>query len=78
MIAEKEQSHRSATVHYEAAWKYSGKSKPNIAYKLAYNHMKTKRYADAIDICNQVLQLHPDYPMIRKDILDKCRNNLKL
>lgn len=78
MIAEKDQTHRQATGHYEAAWKYSGKSKPNIAYKLAYNHMKTKRYADAIEICNQVLKIHPDYPMIRKDILDKCRNNLKL
>lgn len=76
-ISEKEQSYRSAAIHYDSAWRFCGKSKPAIGYKLAYNHMKTKHYADAIDICQQVLKLHPDYPSIKKDILDKCRNNLK-
>ncbi|XP_053697755.1 tetratricopeptide repeat protein 21B-like [Sabethes cyaneus] len=77
LISEKEQNYRMATVHYESAWKFCAKSKPNIAYKLAFNYMKTKRYADAVDICQQVLKIHPDYPSIKKDILDKCRNNLK-
>jgi tetratricopeptide repeat protein 21B len=76
-IAEKEQQYRQAAVHYTSAWTLSGKSKPHIGYKLAFNHMKNKRFADAIDICQQVLKMHPDYPSIRKDILDKCRNNLK-
>lgn len=76
-ISEKEQSYRSAAIHYDAAWRFGGKSKPAIGYKLAYNHMKTKNYADAIDVCQQVLKLHPDYPAIKKDILDKCRNNLR-
>ncbi|KFB41795.1 AGAP000136-PA-like protein [Anopheles sinensis] len=74
---EKEQNYRAAAAYYDSAWRYCGKSKPNIGYKLAFNHMKNKRYADAIDICQQVLKLHPDYPSIRKDILEKCRNNLK-
>ncbi|XP_055541465.1 tetratricopeptide repeat protein 21B-like [Wyeomyia smithii] len=77
LVSEKEQNYRMASVHYELAWKFCAKSKPNIAYKLAFNYMKTKRYADAVDICQQVLKAHPDYPSIKKDILDKCRNNLK-
>ncbi|GAB0090491.1 Tetratricopeptide repeat [Sergentomyia squamirostris] len=77
MIAEKEQVYRSAATHYDAAWRYGGKSKPTIGYKLAYHCMKCKRYPDAIDVCQQVLKLHPDFSMIRKDILDKCRNNLR-
>lgn len=76
-IAEKEQSFKSAAMHYESAWKYSGKSKPNIAHKLAYNDMKSKRYADAIDVCQQVLKIFPDYPSV-KEILEKSRNNLKM
>lgn len=76
-ICEKDQSYRQAAVNYDSAWKFGGKSKPSIGYKLAYNHMKTKRYADAIDVCQQVLKLHPDYSAIKKDILDKCRNNLR-
>lgn len=76
-VAEKDQSFKIAAVNYDAAWKYSGKSKPNIGYKLAYSYMKSKNYADAIDTCQQVLKNHPDYPSLKKDILDKCRNNLK-
>ncbi|XP_055585953.1 tetratricopeptide repeat protein 21B-like [Uranotaenia lowii] len=77
LISEKEQNYRNAALQYDFAWKCSGKSKPNIGYKLAFNYMKIKRFADAIDICQQVLKIHPDYPSIKKDILDKSRNNLK-
>lgn len=76
-IAEKEQSFRSAAVHYEQAWKYCGKQRPSIAHKLAYNNMKSKKFADAIDVCQQILKLYPDYPSV-KEILDKSRNNLKM
>ncbi|XP_035914801.1 tetratricopeptide repeat protein 21B-like isoform X3 [Anopheles stephensi] len=75
---EKEQNYRAAAMYYDSAWRYCGKLKPNIGYKLAFNYMKNKRYADAIDICQQVLKIHPEYPSIRKDILEKCRNNLKM
>ncbi|KAL9899857.1 tetratricopeptide repeat protein 21B-like [Glossina fuscipes fuscipes] len=76
-IAEKSQQYRDAAKRYENAWNYCGRSKPHIGYKLAYNHMKTRCFANAIEICQQVLKLHPDYTIIRKDILDKCRNNLR-
>ncbi|XP_059219458.1 tetratricopeptide repeat protein 21B [Stomoxys calcitrans] len=76
-IAEKSQLYRDASKHYRNAWNCYGKSKPHIGYKLAYNFMKTKQYAEAIEICQQVLKLHSDYGIIRKDILDKCRNHLR-
>lgn len=76
-ISEKEQSYRQAAINYDYAWKYGGKSKPQIGYKLAYNHMKIKSYADAVSVCQEVLKVHPDYVAIKKDIMDKCRNNLR-
>lgn len=76
-IAEKEQRYKEATQYYESAWKYGGKTNPSIGYKLAYNFMKCKRFADAIDVSNQVLKIHPDYPKIKKDIYDKSLNNLR-
>lgn len=77
IVAEKEQNYRTAAVNYESAWRHTGKTNPAIGYKLAYNHMKSKRYADAIDVCQQVLKIHPDYPSIKKDIMDKARMNLR-
>ncbi|XP_032335495.1 tetratricopeptide repeat protein 21B isoform X1 [Camelus ferus] len=46
-------------------------------YKLAFNYLKAKRFVDAIDVCHQVLEAHPSYPKIRKDILDKARTSLR-
>ncbi|XP_023169714.2 tetratricopeptide repeat protein 21B-like [Drosophila hydei] len=76
-IAEKLQSYGDAAKQYQKAWDSCGHSKPHIGYKLALNNMKKKQYADAVNICQQVLKLHPDYNIIRKDILEKCRNNLR-
>ena len=47
-------------------------------YKLAFNYMKAKRFVDAIDVSHNVLEKHPDYPRIRKEILDKCRGSIRV
>lgn len=49
-----------------------------VGFKLAFNHLKAKWYVGAIDVCHQVLQKHPDYPKIRKEILDKARVALRV
>lgn len=74
---EKDQSYRDAAFNYEQAWNYTNGNNVTIGYKLAYNYMKAKHYSKAIDICQQILDNHPDYSKIRKDIMDKCLNNIK-
>lgn len=76
-IMEKEQSFRDAALNYEMAWKYGNQTNPTIGYKLAFNYLKAKRYVDAIDVCHKVLDAHPNYPRMRKDILDKSRSALR-
>ncbi|XP_047136983.1 tetratricopeptide repeat protein 21B isoform X1 [Hydra vulgaris] len=73
-IMEKEQNYREASIKYEKAWKYSNESNPAIGYRLAFNYLKSQRYVDAINICNQVLDKYSNYPKIKKDILDKARS----
>lgn len=76
-IAEKEQNYREAAARYAQAWKFGGKSKLSMGCKLAYCNLKSKLYADAVDACNEVLKQSPDYPRIKKDILEKAINNLR-
>ncbi|KAM6178880.1 tetratricopeptide repeat protein 21B [Rhynchocyon petersi] len=76
-IMEKEQAYSDAALNYEMAWKYGNQTNPAIGYKLAFNYLKGKKYVDAIDVCHQVLEVHPSYPKIRKDILDKARTSLR-
>ncbi|XP_006124853.2 tetratricopeptide repeat protein 21B isoform X3 [Pelodiscus sinensis] len=76
-IMEKEQAYKDAAVNYEMAWKYGNQTNPTIGYKLAFNYLKAKRYVEAIDICHKVLKAHPNYPKIRKEILDKARASLR-
>uniref|UniRef100_A0A8C0BR62 Tetratricopeptide repeat protein 21B n=1 Tax=Buteo japonicus TaxID=224669 RepID=A0A8C0BR62_9AVES len=76
-IMEKEQAYKDAALNYEMAWKYGNQMNPTIGYKLAFNYLKGKRYVDAIDVCHKVLEAHPNYPKIRKEILDKARASLR-
>ncbi|XP_053925201.1 tetratricopeptide repeat protein 21B isoform X2 [Cuculus canorus] len=76
-IMEKEQAYKDAAINYEMAWKYGNQTNPTIGYKLAFNYLKGKRYVDAIDVCHKVLKAHPNYPKIRKEILDKARTSLR-
>ncbi|CAG5865561.1 unnamed protein product [Menidia menidia] len=76
-IMEKEQAFRDAALNYELAWKYGNRTNPTIGYKLAFNYLKAKRHVDAIDVCHKVLAAHPNYPKMRKEILDKARAALR-
>ncbi|XP_014823388.1 PREDICTED: tetratricopeptide repeat protein 21B-like [Poecilia mexicana] len=76
-IMEKDQAFRDAALNYEMAWKYGNQKNPAIGYKLAFNYLKAKRYVEAIDVCHKVLAAHPDYPKMRKEILDKARAALR-
>lgn len=74
---EKEQSYRDAAMNYEIAWSHTNNNNPAVGYKLAFNYMKAKRYVDAIDVATVLLSTYPDYPKVKKDILEKCRASLK-
>ncbi|CAH3123731.1 unnamed protein product [Pocillopora meandrina] len=76
-IMEKEQAYKDAAKNYENAWIYGNQNNPTIGYRLAFNYLKAKRLVDAIDVCHKVLSHHPNYPKIRKEILDKARAALR-
>lgn len=77
LIMEKEQAYRDASENYENAWNFMNQSSSSIGYKLAFNYLKAKRYVEAIDVCHKVLKKDPNYPKIKKDILDKARQSLR-
>ncbi|KND02289.1 uncharacterized protein SPPG_02764 [Spizellomyces punctatus DAOM BR117] len=76
-IMEKEASFKDAADHYEIAWQLDREANPAMGYKLAFNYMKAKKHVEAIDVCHKVLKLYPDYPKMRKEILDKARASLR-
>lgn len=47
-------------------------------YKLAFNYMKAKRHIEAINISHKVLAQNPNYPRMRKDILEKARASIRV
>ncbi|KAJ3295051.1 Tetratricopeptide repeat protein 21B [Borealophlyctis nickersoniae] len=77
-IMEKEASYKDAAEHYESAWRLEGETNPAMGYKLAFNYMKAKRFVEAIDVCHRVLGTHPDYPKMRKEILERARSGLRM
>jgi len=72
-IMENEQSYKDAAEYYENAWKYDSETTAAVGYKLAFNYLKAKEYIKTIDVCHKVLKMYPNYPRIRKDILEKAQ-----
>ena len=77
LVNEKENRSAEAAEHYEQAWKFAQKSSAVIGYKLAFNYLKSSRYVDAIDVASTVVKKFPDYPKIKKDIVDKARSLIR-
>ncbi|KAJ0406797.1 hypothetical protein ATCC90586_000850 [Pythium insidiosum] len=72
LIMEKEQSYIDAAECYQEAWTCEGEASASIGFKLAFNFLKAKKFVLAVDVCHKVLDQYPDYPKIRKEILEKA------
>jgi len=77
LIMMKEEAYSDAAEKYEQAWIFMNESSPSVGYKLALTYLKAKRYVEAIEVCHKVLKQQPEYPKIRKDILDKARASIR-
>ncbi|XP_049870383.1 tetratricopeptide repeat protein 21B-like [Pectinophora gossypiella] len=76
-LAEKEQNYKGAAHNFDNAWNHSGKSDLAVGYKLAHSYLKLKKYPECIVVCRHILKSHPDYPKIRKEIMEKAKTNLR-
>jgi tetratricopeptide repeat protein 21B len=70
---EKNHSYPDAISFYENAWKSLKEASPAVGYRLAYTYLKDKRHIEAITVCQKILSISPNYPKIKKDILEKAR-----
>ena len=77
IILEKEYAYKDAADKYFKAWKLGNKTDPQLGFRLAFNYLKAKRNVEAIDVCHKVLENTPDFPKIRKEILEKAQASLR-
>ncbi|CAH2991716.1 unnamed protein product [Chilo suppressalis] len=76
-LSEKEQNYKSAAQNYDSAWQHGGKTDLAVGYKLAHSYLKLKKYPECIVVSRHILKVHPDYPKIKKEILEKAKTNLR-
>lgn len=77
LIKEMEKSYTEAAEHYDKAFKMSNNKNANVGFRLAFNYLKANRYVDTIDVGKEILKVHPDYPKLKTEIIDKARSMLK-
>ncbi|KAH7731473.1 tetratricopeptide repeat protein 21A isoform X1 [Aphelenchoides avenae] len=77
-LREREQKFADAAANYEGAWRLCRQRNPAIGYKLAYNYLKCRKLFDCIEVCHIILRQFPNYPKIKKEILDKARANIRI
>jgi len=72
LVKEKDMDYQHAADCYLKAWKLEFEASAAAGFKLAFCYLKCKRYVEAIDVCETVLEQYPDYPRIREEILKKA------
>lgn len=77
IVMEKEGAYEDAASHYAHAFQLQNESSAPLGFKLGFNYLKAAKFVSAIDVCHKVLALYPDYPRIRRDILDRARESLR-
>lgn len=59
------------------AWKLEFEASASVGFKLAFTRLKCRQFVQAIDVCEAVLALYPDYPRIGEEILKKAQHSLR-
>ncbi|KEP65153.1 UNVERIFIED_CONTAM: tetratricopeptide repeat-containing protein [Hammondia hammondi] len=77
MCAEKRGQYHEAADHYGKAWRLADERNLTVGYRLADSLLKAKQPVKAITACHAVLRQKPDFPKIRKEVLDKARRDLR-
>ncbi|VDD93632.1 unnamed protein product [Enterobius vermicularis] len=77
-VHEQGQRWSDAAANYEMAWQLTNRQQPAIGFKLAFCYLKAKKLFDCIDVCHQVLASYPNYPTLKKNIMDKARSLIRI
>eukprot|EP01041_Mallomonas_annulata_P001871 gene1871-3629_t len=77
LAMERDVDYEHASDCYEKAWLLEFEASAPVGFKLAFSLLKCKRYVAAIDVCEKVLSLYPDYPRIKEEILRKAQMALR-
>jgi hypothetical protein len=48
-----------------------------VGFKLAFSYLKCRKFVEAIDVCERVLSLYPDYPRISDEILKRAQESIR-
>uniref|UniRef100_A0A1I7TW51 TPR_REGION domain-containing protein n=1 Tax=Caenorhabditis tropicalis TaxID=1561998 RepID=A0A1I7TW51_9PELO len=77
LMKEKEQKYVEAYKMYEKAFMATKERNPQFGYKLAFTYLKARRLFACIETCQKVLDLNPQYPKIKKEIMDKAKAQIR-
>jgi len=77
LIKEKEKAYVDAAEHYERAFKMSSNKNAAVGFRLAFNYMKASRYVDTINVSKEILKVHPDFPKVSTELIEKARSMIR-
>lgn len=75
---ERQSDHRQAAEYYRQAWLLGSECDLALGFKVALNLYKDRQFVESIDTCHRVLQVDNHYPKIRREILEKAWQFLRV
>lgn len=76
-IKEKEKSYVDAAEHYQAAFRMSNYKNASVGFRLAFNYLKAERFVDTVNVSKQILEVYPEFPKVKTDLINKARAGMR-
>lgn len=76
-IQESTSDFSAASKSFEKAWLLSEENNPSFGYKFAVNLMQSGDNLRCVDVCHNILGKYPNYPKLKKEVMDVARRNLR-
>jgi len=49
----------------------------SVGFRLAFNYLKAERFVDTVNVSKQILEVYPDFPKVKTDLINKARAGMR-
>lgn len=76
-IKDKEKAYADAAEHYHAAFRMSNCKNASVGFRLAFNYLKAERFVDTVNVSKQILEVYPEFPKVKSELINKARAGMR-
>lgn len=49
----------------------------SVGFRLAFNYLKANRFVDTVNVSKQILEVYPEFPKVKTELIVKARAGMR-